>query len=389
MNSRALRLLGAVAIVIIIAAVLVSRSRRPDNVEQASLFPTLKGKLDSVTGISIYKSGDQLAVDIAHDGDTWKVKQRGAYPADQNKVRTLLLNLEDAKLREQKTANASNYATLNVQDVSDPATSGVRVELVGPQPDAKLIVGKHDSAAHSTFVRRAGEAQSWLIGTELDVSSDPLQWLKRDFVNIGADRVQQVDVEIAGSPKYSAVKNTKADANFDVKPLPKSRELSSVAVANGAAQSLTSLQLDDVRPASEIAGQKATAHTSFRTFDGLVVECIGYTDGDKRWLTLKANFDSELAKRFHVAPAVEKKDAAPERKDDKEPKAPSENPAEATDKKIQDEAASLNSNVGSWAFAVPTYKYDAIFKPLDDLLKKPEMLKKSDATKLPSILEKK
>ncbi|HYM35601.1 MAG TPA: hypothetical protein VET48_09410, partial [Steroidobacteraceae bacterium] len=90
MNARKLILLSLAALAIIIAAVWIGRSRAPESAAQQNLYPDLKSKLDSVTSISVFKAGDQLAVEIARDGDTWKVKQRGSYLADGGKVKSLL-----------------------------------------------------------------------------------------------------------------------------------------------------------------------------------------------------------------------------------------------------------------------------------------------------------
>ena len=384
MNARNLGILSVAALLIIVAAIWAGHSQRPDTLAEQSLYPDLKEKLDAVSGISIYKAGDQLAVDAVRDNDAWRVKQRNNFPADPAKVKSLLLNLGDAKLREQKTANAANYSALAVQDVTDPSTTGVRIALTGAPTAVNLIVGKHDAAARTTYVRRVGDKQSWLIGAELDVSADPAQWLKRDIINVSGDRIQEATTQLAGQPSYTATKKTRADANFDVKPLPKGRELNSVSAPNAVAQALISLQLDDVRPVGELASEKPAGHTTFRTFDGLVVDCSGYTQGDRRWITFRASFDPELAKRFHVeTTTAEKKDdqkQADKKESDK--KAPTTDTSlETSNKKVQDEVAELNKNLDGWAFAVPTYKYDAIFKPLDDLLKKPELPKKPSVKK--------
>jgi len=375
MNARNLGLLGSAALLIVIAALWLGHSRPSTSASEPNVYPELKGKLDAVTGVAIFKAGDQSAVQLVRNGDAWQVKERSDYPADASKIKTLLIHLEDAKLREQKTANPANYSALGVQDLNDTATTGVRVELAGAPVPVKLIVGKRDVNTHATYVRRAGEAQSWLASAELDAPSDPTQWLKRDVINISADRVQEVAIQPSGAASYTSSKNTRADTNFDVKPVPKGRELNSVSAPNAVAQSLASLQLDDVKKVDAAADGRNSAHAKFLTFDGLVIDCTGYVDGERRWVTFHADFDANLAKRFFVATvAPDKKDAdatAPQK-----PAPAADNSLEELTKKGEAEAAALNKNLESWSYSIPTYKYDAIFKPLEELLKKPEMLKK-------------
>ncbi len=382
MNARNLRLLVAAAVLIVAVAFWVGHSRAPQSAEQQPLYPGLKGKLDSVTGVSIFKAGDQLAAELLRDGAKWKVKQRHDYPGDAVKINNLLINLESAALREQKTSSPANYGTLAVQDLTDAATTGVRIELAGTAAPVKLIVGKQDAATRSTYVRRAGEAESWLVGTEIAASADPTQWLKREIVNVGSDRIQRVEVQLAGAPPYFSEKKARADANFDVTGLPKGRELNSNTAANSLAQALTSLQLDDVRPASELANEKnndkEVDHAIFRTFDGLIFDCTGYKVGEQRWVVVKASFDGEQAKRFHVAAQAIGEAGNSTNKDtdkDKEKSAP-DHSLENVQKKGQEEAAEIVARVDTWAYALPTFKYEAIFKPLEDMLKKVETKKK-------------
>ena len=40
-------------------------------------------------------------------------------------------------------------------------------------------------------------------------------------------------------------------------------------------------------------------------------------------------------------------------------------------KETEAEAGKLNARLGGWEFEIPDYKYGAIFRPLDELLKKP------------------
>lgn len=372
MNRRALGILSVVAFVIIGAAVWMGYARSPRSTEQTSLYPSLKGKLASVSGLSIYKAQDQLAVELAKDGANWKVKQRNDFPADVVKVNQILIALEGAVIHEQKTSNPDNYSALAVQDLSDASTSGIRIELAGTSTPVNLIVGKKDGGTRSTFVRRAGEKESWLIGGELDVPAEPGQWLKKELLNVGADRVQEASIDVSGSPSYSAFKSTRADANFDVRGIPKGRELNSVTVANPAAQALSALQMDDVRPASELANEKKSAHAEFRTFDGLIVEFVGYPSDEHRWITVKASFSPELATKFRLV-------AQPADKGDKEASAIKETAPGSqvsVDKGVEAEAAAINSATAGWAFSVPNYKYDAIFKPIEDLLKKTDLMKK-------------
>jgi len=357
MNSRALSYLAIAAVFVSLGAWWMSASRAPSMREAAPLYPALKGKLDAIAGIRVYSAGDKLAVEIHRDGDRFVVAQRANHPADAAKTRRLLMDLEAAKLREEKTSNPANYAVLNVQDVSAADAAGMKLELLGAPEKVELIVGKRDVGARSTYVRRVGEAASWLIDQELDASADPRQWLRRDIVNIAADRIAEVVTELAGERRYAVRKEKRTSPNFDVDALPRGRELYAVSAPNAIAQALVSLQLDDVRPGAELSREKPVAHVTLRTFDGLLLECDGYKQGEQHWIVVKASFDEALAKRYYEA-------------DPKAGKEEADKAQQAALQKIRDEAATLNKNAQGWAYAIAGHKYDGLFKPLEQLLKK-------------------
>jgi hypothetical protein len=118
-----------------------------------------------------------------------------------------------------------------------------------------------------------------------------------------------------------------------VSPIPKGRELTSASAANGFATALMNLTLDDVKQKQAVDGKKPNAHATFKTFDGLAVELDGWVDNNAHWFALKPSATADSAKK---------------------------------------EADDLAAKTGPWVFQVPDYKYEAIFKPLEQLLKKPE-----------------
>lgn len=360
MNLRQLAYLSIAALAIIAIAAWLGFSRKPDSEPAALfLFPDLKSELAKVSGVRVYKGNEELVVEAARTDSGWSVNQRHDYAGDAGKINALLLALQDAKLREEKTSNPDNYAALGVQDLSANAT-GSRIELIGIEPAVKLIVGKSDPTASGSYVRRAGDATSWLVSEQFTLPGDAPAWLKRDLLDIGADRVQEARLQIGTAPRYTIAKAQRADTNFDVTPVPRGRELNSVGAANAIAQTLVALQLDDVRPANELASEKPAGVVEYRTFDGLTLTITGYSLDDRRWIVAQAGIDEELAKRFHLpTTGAGEQEAA---KDDRS--------LEESIAKVRTEADDLNKRLNGWAFAIPQYKYDAIFKPLEEMLLK-------------------
>lgn len=368
MTPRRLLILGVLAVVAIAVGLWVSYGSTSSGSAQlnAPLYPALEKELDRVTAVRIFKAGDTKAVELQRSDSGWTVAERSNYPADVAKLRKFVVDLAQAAVLEEKTSNPDNYATLGVEDVSKENATGLRVELEGVSTPVNLIVGKLAPGAKSHYVRRAGESQSWLVNRALDTSSTPDAWLRKEIIDVTADRIQSAAVTLKGAKRYVAAKSGRAAANFDIEGLPKGKELSAPTAANGFATALASLTLSDVQRADELAEQPADT-AEFKTFDGLIVQLDGWKKDDKRYVAIKTSFDAEQAQRFHLPTETPKKDG--EENKEGEASEASSTPSEEQLDKIRQEATSLQEKLAGWAYEIPSYKYDAIFKPLNDMLK--------------------
>ncbi len=305
------------------------------------VLPDLERNVNTVTGITLRKS-DGTHVTLKRDAAGWSVAERD-WPADAAKVRKLLLDLGALNIVEEKTRLPANYAQLGVEDVSSPQATGTRVEVASPAHTWALIVGK-SSSAKAGYVRVASAPQSLLAAPLLTVDADPKGWLERTLIDLAPDRVRQVEERPAEGPSFNVAREKKEQTDFSVAPLPKGRELVSAGVADPMASALGSLTLDDVAKAAGAADPKAT-HALFRTFDGLEVEVAGRKDGARALVALSAR---------------------------------------STAKGTEAEAQKLNARLAGWEFEVPDYKYSTIFRPLEELLKKPPEPPKKAPKKTPS-----
>jgi hypothetical protein len=216
--------------------------------------------------------------------------------------------------------------------------------------------------ARSNYVRRAGEPQSWLIDKTIDTSAAADAWLRKDIIDVSADRMQSATVTAKDDKPYSAVKSARADQNFAVTGLPKGKALSAPTAANSVAMALTALSLSDVKPASAFQSTPPAAHAQFKTFDGLVVDVDGWVKDQKHFVALHPSFDAAQAERFKVAtaPAAEKKD---EKQDPKK-----ETPPQPVAPDVAADVKKVADKVTGWVYEIPDYKYESLFKPVDQLV---------------------
>jgi Domain of unknown function (DUF4340) len=366
MTPRKLLILGIVALVAIVGGVwLANRQSGAPTGAASVLYPDLRKELDSVSSVRIFKAGDVQAVELTRKEAGWGVAERGGYPADVPKLRKLLRALADAKIYEEKTADAEQYKNLGVEDTSVATAAGVRIEIVGTAKPVNVIVGKPGIGPQSNYVRRAGEPQSWLVKADIDAPSSPEEWLDKGLIDVSADRIQSAAITMPKARPYTATKNSRSDENFTITGLPKGKELSSPSAANSFATALTSVTLADVQPAKDQAATEPAARVTYRTFDGLVIEIDGWARDDRHYIALRTSFDPAQAERFKAAttPAEAQTEGKPEART---PQAPAQPATPDVPKQVE----TINAKASGWVYEIAGYKYDAIFKPLDELLKK-------------------
>lgn len=357
MTPRRLIVLSSLAVVGLAVAIwLASRQTGGSAQAHGLLYDSLGKQLDQITSVRLYESDAAPAVELRKADAGWTVANRFNFPADAPRLGRLLRAMADARILEEKTSNPANYATLGVADLAEGSTS-TRVDLESTQPPISLIIGKPAAGTNSQYVRRAGEPQSWLVSGDFAIDTAPHAWLRREIVDIGADRIQALALTFAKGRNYSAEKPARTDADFKVNGIPRGKELNGPSAANNFATALVNLTLNDVRPSSEITGAPA-ATAEFKTFDGLVLKLEGHRIDEQHFITAQAAFDAQQAQRFHLPTQATEE-------------ATEESPAATPDssQKVQEEAQSLQTRLAGWAFEIPDYKYDAIFRPLDELLK--------------------
>jgi hypothetical protein len=427
MQTRHLIILVVAAAIAVLAAVWTGSLREGEHpagdAAGALLLPGLEAALNDVSGISI-KSKDDKAVTLERTADAWIIREKSGYPAETGKIRKFLIGLAQAKLVEPKTSNAERYGELGVADLDAPApadgesdaaddadsdgSTGVLVSVNVPMGDAdevEMLIGSSARGATGTYVRKPGDAQSWLASGDLSVDADPLNWLDRQILNVAANRIQQVTIRHPDGETLVVSKDTPETTNYVVHDVPDKEEIKYDSVGNPLASVLSSLRLDDVHMlAAKDPGPHSPIEAEYRTFDGLVVKAQAYADGDQRLVHFTASFDEEQARRFHVAPAAAEGDdaadgdgdgddaAADDAAADADPDAADDTAADqaAGDTAADDDAADaaepaaaaepdfstvrkeaemLNTKVQPWVYAIASYKYDQIDKRMADMLK--------------------
>lgn len=189
-NTAILAVLGAIALFAGWQFGMPSQGVGQKTVAPGTLvFPGLAAKLQSAEIVTITSKAQTLDI-IKKDG-IWGLASRGGYPVQQDRLRELLTGLTELRVTEPRTADPAQYARLGVDDPSLPITTANLVRVLDGKGTliAELIVGHRrvrtsGTVPESIYIRRPGEAQSWLAEGRLPVDADPQLWFDRDITNI-------------------------------------------------------------------------------------------------------------------------------------------------------------------------------------------------------------
>ena len=319
MSQQRLISLTVAAVLAISGALYLSTQRNPPRDPHGAAFlPFLANEMNTVSMLSIRRGSPVPTVTVQKHADQWAVEQRGDYPADLSKVRKLLLALSDAKIVEEKTSNPTSFPTIGVEDPSSPGATGAEINFVAQDGKHAVIVGK--SVGEGNFARRSGENKSYSVEPGITFETEPRFWIDAHLIDIAATAIQSIEMKPTAGAAYSVHRVAPSDGNFALDGVPAGRKAVDSASLAPSPTTYSGLTADDVTATSDVDFSKATVATVTLS-DGNVVTLTGTASGDKRWVQLKASKDAALT-------------------------------AKATGR----------------AFEVTSYRYDAIFRPLEQLL---------------------
>lgn len=364
MTLRRVLILLVIALAAILGSMYLSSRRHMDRDPQGQTFlPGLEAQLDGITDIEIRKGSDKpLTVLHRKAPGAWVVTQRDSYPADSARIKRLLFALADAKITEQKTSNPASYPVLGVEDARKANAGGTEISLVAPGRTTSIIVGH--SSGNGNYVRRAGEAPSFAVEPAIDVDAEPREWIDGKLLDVPVEKIQNIRMRLADNTGYrisrlppvtkpgssAAPSTAQSPANgkteaaapaqnegFKLDSVPAGREAASPEVIAPSQTSYNGVTADDVAMASSIDFRKPSV-AEITLSDGSVLTITGVVAGDKHWITLHSS---------------------------------------------KDEA--LNARTQGRAFEIAGYRYDSLFRPLEQLLKpKPARPEKSAKAKTPA-----
>jgi hypothetical protein len=310
------------------ASFLAGRRDGSQQTTGASLFPTLSTQANSATEMTVFKGSSTPSLTVHKQNEQWTVAERANYPADISKLRRLLQSLADAKIIEEKTSNPASYPVIGVEDPLKPEAGGAEVSISVVDGKHAVIVGK--SSPEGSYVRRAGEEKSFSVAPAISVDAEPRFWIDTKLLDLKTADIQKVDMKFSGAPSYMIHRAAAPPAappppppppaDFILDGVPAGRKAGDAQILAPSPTSYGNLTIDDVAQADDIDFSKASVAT-LTLANGNVVTITGAVIGEKHWVKVSATQDAALT-------------------------------AKATGR----------------AYEISNFRYDAIFRPLDQLL---------------------
>ncbi len=235
---------------------------------------------------------------------------------------------------EAKTRKPEFYPRLEVEDAGQKGAKSTLVTasdekggLLGEILAGKRRVDQLGGGVDGIYLRKPGEAQSWLARGTLDLAGDTLGWLDRKVIDLPQEKVKEAVLIQPDGSKLDIARDKPED------PLAlkgsATATLKSDTAASEPANALAGVELADVRPAAEVTFPKeGIAHAEYTSFDGLTIKLALVEQDGKSWA------------RFEASGAGDGEKAA----------------------------AELNAKLSPWVYALPDYKAKALKTKLAELV---------------------
>lgn len=341
-------LLAVTVVALVVAAVLIVTDSGGDNVPNVAgdpMFPALAEHVEDIGEIVIETKSYRL--DLRNVDGRWVAANLGNYPIVPDAIAQIVAALSQMTIVEDKTANPDWYHFIGVDDPTAdlPAgvTPGVHITAVATNGDvlADAIFGNASASVGyardgGSFVRRAGEAQAWLVTGGINVPGFQQDWFGQ-LLSIPGTQIARITIFLGEDMVLDAEKVDLATGDYELAYLaPSLGPAGSTANDNGlrgVGQGVVSTSFEGVRSADSVTFADDARMVRFTTTSGLQLDVkIGEADGEI-WVTYNAS-------------AQDGGDAAAE-------------------------AAALNARAVGWAFKLVSYRTSALMRDLTTLFDPP------------------
>jgi Domain of unknown function (DUF4340) len=336
MKGKGLIGLLLVTAVAVVAAVLVSYrggAGDTDPLVGTVVLSDVRQKLGDATRVTLIHGTSKTT--LLRQNGRWVVEEKDDYPADQTKVAQAVRGLADLRYVEPKTRKPDLYPRLQVEDPGKKDAKSTLVTVSDQKGTllGEIIAGKRQvdllgGGSDGLYVRKPGDAQSWLARGTLDLPEDGTEWLDRGILDVPREKVKEMVLTQPDGSRLD-IAHDKPEAPLALKDAPANTKLKSDTALVEPTTALASLTLGDVRPATALPFPEAgVSHAEITTFDNVVFKIALLDKDGKSWARIEVSGGSGQAAK---------------------------------------DAEALAAKLKPWVFAIPDYKANALRTKLSDV----------------------
>ncbi len=305
-------------------------------------FPTLRAEPDAVAKITIETKDGSVTL-TRTSPETWVAPDHYEYPAAADKINKLVRQLNDMRLIEAKTASQDRYVRLEVEDLGDDSKSRlIRLEDDQGNVLAEALIGKRlfrltGTAPSGTYLRRLGEAQSWLASGGFDLEPEIETWLDQLIVEVPGEQIARMEIVPNDGDRY-IVSREAPESNLAVEDLGEGETLNDDADLSQLSNAMTFVSFAGVQPSADAEWPDKRHVAKLTTFDGLDLTVELALINDEPWATFAA--------KNAILPA-----------------------GEVVSDEIKQQVESINNKTNGWVYLINQSLFQRLTKPRNSWLK--------------------
>jgi len=350
MSDKKLALLGIVAVVMVVLAVVTAQLvKRPPSVSYKNIN-LVQGFDTSKIATVILKSQDEETRITLSDG-RFVVTNKDNYPALVNEINGLVAEILDIKTVDLITDNPENHADLGVtEDKARYIVKFLNSEGKPIKGFGGIIISESDPDKQGVYVRLVGENKVYLIDGSPWPRMSALDYIDKRLTSCEEDQIKSVKVSYPGGG-YTLVKQDDSDEIVLEGGMPEGKKFKSSDYKQ-VFRALTSLQFTDVRKAEKAGDLKFDSTYICTLADSTVYTLQIAVKDDKTFIKADAEFTGDKT-------VTVKRDGSESDEQLKEKEA----------KLLAIEAAQkFHDRHTGWVYEIASWKADDLKKKLDDLL---------------------
>jgi len=357
MSNRTLAILGIVAAVMVILAVVISGVSSGPAERGGGPAYLIQGLDPGRVGKIVVGSGED-AVTLQRRGRLFVVVNKDNYPADTKEINELFKKCLDIKTTGAPyTSNPANHEDLEVTE--EKAHSLVRFYSTDANSPllAGVALGKSAEAGQGTYVRLLPGDKVYLTLDSPWIRDRAIDYVDQDLITVAEKDVNSVTVGVGGET-YTLKKDQ--DDNITLENMPAGKKLKTNE-AKSVWRALTDLRFDEVT--RNVGGLAFNDHYICRLNDSVVYTLNIAKKDDKTYITCTAEFTGERPK--------------------KKRKVESEEELKKKEAKLlaYDRAQAFALKHKGWIYEIPSWKARSLTKKLSDLLEDEKKAEEKSQTK--------